>query len=180
MQGSVRQRRGRYYAVIYEGLDPVTGREIRRWHPAGEDRAAAERHAAKLAKAAEGRSDATRSLTFGAFVVRDWLPTKKLQLAATTYAGYERNVQRHVLPALGRIRLRRLTHRQIEAFCDKLLAPSADEAALAHKTGYEIHLVIRGALDHDPAPRARHKERRARRPVIRPVSPPGRSGCRRR
>ncbi len=28
----VTQRRGGFYAVIYEGLDPVTGREVRRWH----------------------------------------------------------------------------------------------------------------------------------------------------
>jgi integrase len=148
MKGHVKQRGGRFYAVIYEGLDPVTGREIRRWHPAGTDRAAAERFASKLAKVEEGRSDATRSLTFGAFLVRDWLPTTKLQLAATTYAGYERNVHRHVIPALGRIRLRRLTHTQIEALYDKLLAPNRERAALAPKTVYEIHLVIRGALDH--------------------------------
>jgi len=35
MNGYVAQRRGRCYAVIYEGLDPVTGRERRTWHPAG-------------------------------------------------------------------------------------------------------------------------------------------------
>lgn len=75
--------------------------------------------------------------------MRDWLPAKKLRLAATTYAGYERNTQNHVLPALGRIRLRRLTHTQIEALYDRLLTPSAERPALAHKTVYEIHLVIR-------------------------------------
>jgi hypothetical protein len=134
MHGYVTQRRGRFYAVIYEGLDPVTGREIRRWHPAGTDRAAAERIAAKLAKAERGRADANRALTFGAFIVRDWLPTKKLRLASSTYAAYDRNVHRQVLPTLGRIRLRRLTHTQIETLCDQLLAPSAKRPALANKT----------------------------------------------
>jgi len=148
MKGHVKKRGDRLYAVIYEGLDPVSGKEIRRWHPAGTDRAAAERLAVKLAKVEEGRSDATRSLTFGAFLVRDWLPAKKLQLAATTYASYERNAVNHVLPALGRIRLRRVTHTQIEALYDKLLTPSADRPALAHKTVYEIHLVIRGSLTY--------------------------------
>jgi integrase len=146
MKGHVRQRGDRFYAVIYEGLDPVTGKEIRRWYPAGTDRAAAERLAAKLARESEGRTGATRSLTFGAYLVRDWLPGKKRQLAATSYAGYERNALRHIIPALGRIKMRRLTHNQINALYDRLLAPTADRPALAPKTVYEIHLVIRGAL----------------------------------
>lgn len=33
MNGDVAQRRGRLYAVIYEGRDPVTGKERRRWQP---------------------------------------------------------------------------------------------------------------------------------------------------
>ena len=35
MKGHVKQRGGRFYESIYEGLDPVTGRELRGWHPAG-------------------------------------------------------------------------------------------------------------------------------------------------
>lgn len=78
MNGYVAQRRGRFYAVIYEGLDPVTGRERRTWHPAGTDRAAAERLAARLAEEEQGRADAVRALTFGAYLTGQWLPGKKL------------------------------------------------------------------------------------------------------
>jgi len=42
------QRRDRFYVVAYDGLDPLTGRERRRWHPAGKNREAAERIAARL------------------------------------------------------------------------------------------------------------------------------------
>jgi integrase len=49
MNGYVAQRRGRFYEVIYEGRDPITGKELRRWHPAGTDRAEAETLARKLA-----------------------------------------------------------------------------------------------------------------------------------
>ena len=55
MRGYVAKRRNRFYAVIYEGIDPVTGRERRRWHPAGTDRAAAEQLAARIA--ADHRGD---------------------------------------------------------------------------------------------------------------------------
>ena len=146
MNGYVAKRRGRFYAVIYEGLDPVTGRERRRWHPAGTDREQAQRLAARLAAEEQGRADAVRSLTFGAYLRGQWLPTKKLQLAASTYRGYERNVQRHILPVLGRISLRRLRHQHIEALYDQLLSPASERPALAAKTVYEIHLVIRGCL----------------------------------
>jgi hypothetical protein len=35
MKGYVARKSDRWYAVIYEGLDPITGRERRTWHPAG-------------------------------------------------------------------------------------------------------------------------------------------------
>jgi hypothetical protein len=60
MKGYVRQRRGRYYAVVYEGRDPVTGKERRSWHPAGTDQAEAERLAAKLAAEEKTKVDAVR------------------------------------------------------------------------------------------------------------------------
>jgi hypothetical protein len=56
MKGHVARKRGRYYAVIYEGLDPVTGRERRSWDAAGTDRAEAEALAARLAAERDGRT----------------------------------------------------------------------------------------------------------------------------
>jgi hypothetical protein len=81
MKGYVAQKGDRFYAVIYEGLDPVTGRERRRWHPAGTNRA--EPNSSQLTAEQQGRADAVRALTF-AYLTRHWLPGKKLQLAATT------------------------------------------------------------------------------------------------
>lgn len=94
MSGYIARRRGRFYVVIYEGVDPATGKEKRTWHPAGADRDEAERLA------------------------------KKLHLATSTYRGYERNVHRHIIPTLGRIQLRRLRFQQIEALYDSLLHPA--------------------------------------------------------
>jgi hypothetical protein len=88
MKGYVANKGGRWYAVIYEGPDPVTGRERRIWHAAGANRADAERLAERLAAKSNGRNDQTRSLTFGAYLVRQWLAGKQLFLAASTYAGY--------------------------------------------------------------------------------------------
>lgn len=47
----ITQRINRFYVVAYDGLDPVTGKERRRWHPAG-----THRHEAKQIAAREGQS----------------------------------------------------------------------------------------------------------------------------
>lgn len=141
----VRRRSDRFYAVVYEGLDPVTGKEIRKWHPAGTDRSDAERLATKLAATEATRLGAVRSLTFGAYLTSQWLPAKKLHLATSTFRGYERNVQLHVLPTLGKVQVRKLRYQQIEALYEQLLHPKTG-AGMSPKTVYEIHLVIRGAL----------------------------------
>ena len=63
LHGYVTCKRDRYYAVIYEGLDPVTGRERRSWHPAGTDRSDAERLAAHLAEECNGRNEGSQKVT---------------------------------------------------------------------------------------------------------------------
>lgn len=146
MKGYVARKGNRWYAVIYEGIDPVTGRERRSWHAAGADRADAERLAATLASECQGRIDAARALTFGAYLTARWLPGKRVVLAASTYDGYRRNIERHIVPALGRVGLRRLRSHHLEALYDRLLHPTDGNAPLAPKTVYEIHLVVRGAL----------------------------------
>ena len=57
MKGNVAKKSDRKYAVIYEGLDPVTSKERRSWHPAGTNREDAQRMAARLAKELNGRND---------------------------------------------------------------------------------------------------------------------------
>jgi integrase len=148
MQGHVARKRDRYYAVIYEGLDPVTGKERRSWHPAGTDRANAEALVTRLAAERDGRNDEIRSLTFGAYLTGRWLPAKKLELAASTHRSYVHKTQRHILPTLGRKRLRRLRPEDLERLYDSMLHPTGTTRPLAPKTVYEVHLIIRGALGH--------------------------------
>ena len=107
----------------FANADPVTGRERRGWHAAGVDRGDAEKLATRLASERNGRNDQTRSLSFGAYLTRQWLPGKRVVLAASTYAGYHRNVGRHILPALGPVALRGLRPHHLEALYDSLLHP---------------------------------------------------------
>ena len=123
MKGYVARKGDRWYAVVYEGLDPVTGRERRSWHPAGTCRKDAERLATMLAAEFNGRNDEGRSLTFGVYLTARWLPGKKLELAHSTRDGYRRKIERHILPAIGRVPIRRLRPDHLEKLYDQKLHP---------------------------------------------------------
>lgn len=150
MKGYVAKKGERFYAFIYQGLDPITGKEIRKWHAAGACRSEAEKLARKLASEIEDNTnDSSRSLTFGAYLTRQWLPGKANTLAQSTWHGYRRKIERHILPALGPVPIRRLKADHLDRLYDSKLRPDAAEAkALAPKTVLEIHLIIRGALGH--------------------------------
>ena len=48
MRGYVAKKGNRYYAVIYEGIDPGTGKEKRRWVAAGPRKGDAEKLVTEL------------------------------------------------------------------------------------------------------------------------------------
>ena len=50
-------RNSRFYVVAYDGIDPLTGRERRRWHPAGASRVDAEAIAATIEAASPPPAD---------------------------------------------------------------------------------------------------------------------------
>jgi hypothetical protein len=130
MKGYVAQKGNRWYAVIYEGLDPVTGQEKRSWHIAGNNRSGAERLAARLARERNGRNDEVRSLSFGAYLTTRWLPGKRAALATSTWDGYRRKIDRHILPTLGRIAIRRLRPDHLEDLYTRMLHPTTSLGAL--------------------------------------------------
>lgn len=150
MQGYVVRKGNQHYAVIYEGLDPLTGRERRRWHPAGPDRAAAERLASKFAADwSRDRSPQRSSLTVAVYLTQRWLPANQARLKPSTWAGYARNTHLHVVPRIGRVALRHLRPDHIERMYADLSVEGNHTRAggLDEKTIVEIHQMLRRALD---------------------------------
>ena len=150
MKGHVTCKGDVWYAVIYEGVDPITGKERRRWHRAGPNRAEAEALAARLAAAEHARRNGHRSqLTVGGFITRYWLPAKRLGLEASTFDGYQRVVQLHVLPQLGDVPLRGLRTERLEQLYTDLVdhGNTRTSQGLSSKTVLDIHVIIRSALD---------------------------------
>lgn len=150
MKGYVVRKGNQHYAVIYEGLDPITGRERRRWHPAGEDRDEADALALRLAhQRMLGHVSRRSSLTLGVYLTQRWLPANRVALRSSTWAGYCSNIALHVVPAIGRVPLRHLRPEHFERLYADLLAHGnhARAGGLDSKTVLEIHMVLRRALD---------------------------------
>lgn len=164
MRGYVVQRGGRYYAVIYEGRDPLSGKEQRRWHPAGTNPAAAKDLARELAEAQTKDRPSRSSLTVAIYLTQRWLPSKRVTLRLSTFDAYQRMIALHVLPYLGRVPLRHLRPDHLERLYAELGANG-----LGNKTLVEIHMVLRrsledarlrGLITHNPAAVAHAPKRR--------------------
>lgn len=166
MKGYVAKKRNRYYAVIYEGLDPITGKELRTWHRAGTNKADAEKLARRLASEVEGRNDDTRSLTLGAYLTTQWLPGKKITLAESTWHGYRRKIERHILPVLGPVPIRRLKVTQtrsavrVEAPPDRPQRQGAGTKDRAGDSSHHSRFARRRRATRDVEAKRRHRRSR--------------------
>ena len=143
------QRQTRFYVVAYDGLDPLTGKDRRRWHPAGHDRGDAEAMAGRLdLERDDQRPEIGGPITLGSFLTETWLPCKRRVVRATTAYRYAWYVDRCIVPAIGDITLRRMRLDHLESFYGHL-APTGGQhgRGLAPKTVLEVHMIVRAALD---------------------------------
>jgi hypothetical protein len=83
MKGYVACKGTRWYAVVYEGVDPISGREHRSWHAAGTERADAEWLSARLA------SERKRSQRQRPFAQLRRVPDQSLASQQAPRAGHE-------------------------------------------------------------------------------------------
>jgi Phage integrase, N-terminal SAM-like domain len=78
-------------------------------------KAAQEALSAELARFHSGAFVEPSKLTVEAFLVEQWLPAVQGRLRPSTRANYQTNLQVHIIPALGSLKLQRLTapHRRL-------------------------------------------------------------------
>ncbi len=151
MHGTVTKKGNRWYAVVYEGTDDA-GKPKRRWISAGTRKADAERVLADLIrKKHEGEPLALPKGTLGQYLTERWLPVQESRLRRSTFDAYRRNIDLHVLPALGQRQLAKLSPGDLDLFYADLLAKGrrgkgSDNKGLAPKTVRNIHVMMNKAL----------------------------------
>jgi hypothetical protein len=90
MRGYVVEKGGRFYAVIYQGRDPITGRERRR----PSDQRSCSPRLPRRRTAPEGSQSRDTSWTPGYLESRSTIDRAPRD-------GYQRNIERHVVPRSG-------------------------------------------------------------------------------
>ncbi len=148
--GSIYKRYDKYWYIVYDGPpDPVTGK--RKQHNVSCRGLTQREAAAKLREIesaiarGEYHHDADRTL---AEYLEEWLEHAKGSLAASTHILYGMLVRAHIVPALGGIRLGKLTPLQLQRFYTHLRESGGRRGhGLAPKTLRNIHGVLHRALD---------------------------------
>ncbi|HUF99610.1 MAG TPA: site-specific integrase [Ilumatobacter sp.] len=160
------ERNDRFYVVAYDGNDPYTGRERRRWHPAGTCREDAEAIASRLNAERRGaRERITSALTVEQYLLEVWLPRRRRELRPSTARRYQWYVENYITPAIGAHRLACVRAEHLDRMYNDLLTHGGrDGGVLSSKTVYDVHVVMRSSLrfavdrhlvDHNVATEAR-------------------------
>ncbi len=136
-EGGIRERKdGRYEARL-------TLADGTRWSICDRSR---EKVASALAKAITDRNDGLPVKVDGKQTVRTylegWLEAIRGNVRPKTYQGYECYIRVHVVPALGKVRMAKLTPQQLQAFYSKKL-----EGALSPTTVRHMHATLHRAFE---------------------------------
>lgn len=140
-EGSIHHRTdGRWVAVVHLGYD---GGRRRRKSFYGKSRAeVAKRLTAALRAHEQGLPLAPERLTVGVFLQRWLTQSAQPSLRPRTFQSYEMIVERHLLPAFGRIQLSRITPDAVQAYINRKLADGLDPYTVRNH-----HALLRRALN---------------------------------
>jgi len=144
----IRNRGGYWQVKVYAGLDPLTGKQRFEYDRAKTKREAGRVEAALKTKVAEGRSRGTAARTVADLVERwyEWRQGVK-EISPTTLEGYRRQIDQRIIPALGRIPVRRLDVETLDGFYAELRRRGkAGGEPLSASTVRAVHTVLSGSL----------------------------------
>jgi integrase len=140
----------RFYAVISTGADPITKRRKRAWYGPFETEEDAHKKRHELERDMEQQTFVApaKKVTVRSFL-QEWI--EGVRLRPSTVENYRRNIEKHVLPDLGKLKLQSLTAGHLNALYRKLeKSGRQDESrrgdALSPRTVRYVHTIIRRAL----------------------------------
>lgn len=156
-QPTVQKQRGKW-VVRQGGYDPATGkRRVKQLATFDTKRAATTYQRAVL----DGRAG-TEGETVGEFIEHVWLHAKEHRVEPATYDQYSWAVDRHIVPLIGRVRLRDLTAEVLDDWVGELVKPDAKgKPRLGPTSARTVRKILSMALEE-----AVQRGRLPRNPVV--------------
>lgn len=141
--GTIRQRKdGRWEARFTVGRDPGTGKQVQRSVYADTQREVQQKLRQALASVDAGAFVEPSKMTVSQWL-EAWLKEYTGDVKPYTKRAYATNIKNHIIPALGALRLEKLTPLQVQKFYNECMR---EPKSLKPKTVKNIHGVLHSAL----------------------------------
>lgn len=141
--GTIRQRKdGRWEARFTVGRDPGTGKQIQRSVYAATQKEVQLKLRQALASVDAGTYVEPSKMTVSQWL-EAWLAEYTGDVKPYTKRAYATNIKKHIIPALGALRLEKLTPLQVQKFYNECMR---EPKSLKPKTVKNIHGVLHSAL----------------------------------
>ena len=147
MRGHVRKRGSKWVVVVDVGRDEA-GKRKQKWHSGFTTRRDAEAALSEIiSRVGKGDYVESSKITVGEYLTDRWLPAITTRVRASTHDSYRRNIERHLVPRIGRIRLQQLSGDALNAlYAECVDRGRRDGKGLSPRTVRYLHAIMRRAL----------------------------------
>lgn len=139
----VKRTDGRWQGQYTSGRDPKTGKLRRHTIYGKTQKEVAEKIRAAIVSIDRGTYQEPSKITLAEYA-NEYLTHCAVNLSGYTQDAYRRTLNKHILPALGGVRLTKLTHREVQTFVSSL---GSGGKGLSAKTVRNIHGVLHSILE---------------------------------
>ncbi|WP_301291923.1 site-specific integrase [Bacillus sp. 1663tsa1] len=140
MRGHVTKKGKKWYIVVDNGVNPITGRRKQKWISGYDRKKDAQADLSKiLVEMQEGSYIEPTKMTVREFFIQ-YLAARKINLRETTYYNYRKHINNHIIPKLGNIPMQKLKGIDLEKFYSSL------SEGMKPVTVRSIHQIVRTAL----------------------------------
>ena len=144
---SIIKRNGKWQISVEVGQDPVTGKRKRKYGTAETKKEAKKLEARLIKDYQKGITIDSSKITLKEHL-KEWLKEDCTGLAPRTYASYKMIIEKHLIPALGQLKMNEINTKHIMSYQNYKLEEGCikDKGGLSNRTVQYHHRVLSRAL----------------------------------
>ncbi len=151
MTGSVRRRNTtqgtKYQAVLEIGVDMKTGKRERVFRTFDNKKDAQDYIIESIAEYNKGRYVHPSSVTVE-MLCEDWMKGHFLTVKENTQRGYRNNINNHIIPHLGKVKVQELTTRKIQEMVSSMIEKDLSPRTIKYVMS-NLHQILEYAISND-------------------------------